>query len=160
MPLVHEKSLKGKGMKVAVVCSRFNSAVTDRLLDGALAGLTECGVDDAAIEVAMVPGAFEIPVVAEEIARSRRVDAIVCLGAVIRGETPHFDFISQFVVDEIGRISVRHRVPVALGILTPNNIEQALARAGGSFGNKGKEAAETAVEMANTMRLVTRAEVG
>ncbi len=154
MPTSYENSRSGESLRIAVVCSRFNESVTERLLQGALDGLAGCGVSDRAIEVARVPGAFEIPLLAEELAESRRFDAIVCLGAVIRGETPHFDFISDFVVNEIGRIMVRHRIPLALGILTPNNIEQALARAGGSYGNKGGEAAETAVEMANLLRTV------
>ncbi len=152
MPTIHEKNLKGDTLRIAVVCSRFNEVVTERLLKGALAGLAHCGVSDDAIEIARVPGAFEVPLAAEQFARSARFDAIVCLGAVVRGETPHFDFISDFVVNEIGRIMVRHRIPVALGILTPNTLEQGLARAGGQHGNKGHEAAETAVEMANLMR--------
>ncbi len=154
MPLVHEKNLDGSAMRVAVVCSRFNEVVTDRLLEGALAALAALGVADDAIEVARVPGAFEIPLVAEQFAQSGAYDAIVCLGAVIRGETPHFDFISDFVVTETGRIMVRHHVPVALGILTPNTVEQGLARAGGRHGNKGKDSAEAAIEMANLVKSV------
>jgi len=154
MARVYEKSLRGDPLRVAVVCSRFNEVVTGRLLKGALDGLSACGVTEDAVEVARVPGAFEIPLIAEQFAQSGDFDAIVCLGAVIRGETAHFDFISDFVVNEIGRIMVRHHVPIALGVLTPNTVEQGLARSGGQHGDKGHEAAETAVEMSNLMKLV------
>ena len=151
----YESVLDGKGLRVGVVVSRFNSVVTDRLLSGALEGLRERGVDDAAIEVASVPGAFELPIIAELMARSdgaARVDAVVCLGAVVKGETPHFDMIAQWVVAELGRLSVVHRTPMALGVLTTNSIEQALERSGGRHGNKGTEAAVVAIEMANLAR--------
>lgn len=154
MPVVHDKNLDGTSLRVAVVCSRFNEVVTERLLRGALAGLSECGVPDDCVEVANVPGAFEVPLVAEKYAASGRFDAVVCLGAVVRGETAHFEFISDFVVNEIGRIMVRHGVPMSLGILTPNTIEQGLARAGGQHGDKGREAAATAIEMANLLRAI------
>lgn len=154
MPLMHEKNLRGEALSIAVVCSRFNEVVTERLLKGALAALAQCGVQDDAIEVARVPGAFEIPLAAECFARSGRFDAIVCLGAVIRGETAHFEFISSSVIDEIGNIQVRHDVPIALGILTPNTVEQGLARAGGTHGDKGREASETAIEMANLVKAI------
>lgn len=154
MPVTHDKNLDGAGLRVAVVCSRFNEVVTERLLRGALTGLAACGVVDDAIEVARVPGAFEVPLAADRLARCGRYDAVICLGAVIRGETAHFEFISDFVVNELGRIMVRHAVPIALGILTPNTVEQGLARAGGQHGDKGREAAETAVEMANLMRAI------
>ena len=152
MPLTHEMNLRGDSLRIAVVCSRFNEVITGRLLRGALLGLTQCGVKDDAIEVARVPGAFEIPLIAEQYALSGSFDAIVCLGAVVRGETAHFEFISDFVVNEIGKIMVRHRVPITLGILTPNTVEQGLARAGGQHGDKGREASETAIEMANLLR--------
>lgn len=140
-------------MKVGVVCSRFNSVVTDRLLAGALEGLRGCDVSDEAIEVARVPGAFEIPlIVAQMLNSADRLDAIVTLGAVIRGETAHFDFIADWVVAEVGRLMVAHRVPIALGILTTNSVEQGLERSGGRHGNKGYESAQTAVEMANLLR--------
>jgi 6,7-dimethyl-8-ribityllumazine synthase len=126
--------------------------VTERLLEGALDGLRRHGVEDAAIEVAHVPGAFELPLVADLFGRSRRVAAVVCLGAVVRGETPHFDMIAQWVVAEIGRLSVGHRLPMVLGVLTTNTMEQALERAGGTHGNKGYDAALVAIEMANLAR--------
>jgi 6,7-dimethyl-8-ribityllumazine synthase len=154
LAITYEKNVQGRGLRVAVVCARFNEVVTERLLQGALDGLRGCGVDDGSIEIARVPGAFEVPLVAEHFARSGRFDAVVCLGAIVRGETAHFDFISDFVVNETGRIMVSHGLPVSLGILTPNSVEQGLARAGGQHGNKGREAAEAAVEMANLVRAV------
>lgn len=148
----YESSLDGSALRVGVIVSRFNSVVTERLLDGALDGLHRHGVADARIEVANVPGAFELPLVAGLMAASRRVDTIACLGAVVRGETPHFDMIAQWVVAELGRLSVVHRLPVALGVLTTNTIEQALERAGGTHGNKGYDAVLVAIEMANLAR--------
>ena len=148
----YESSLDGIGLRVGVVVSRFNSVVTDRLLEGALDGLRRHGVAEEAIEVASVPGAFELPIVAELMAAAKRVDTIACLGAVVKGETPHFDMIAQWVVAEIGRLSVVHRIPMALGVLTTNTVEQALARAGGGHGNKGYDAALVAIEMANLAR--------
>lgn len=152
MPRQFTSSLDGARLRVGVVVSRFNSVVTERLLDGALDGLRRHGVDEAVVEIAHVPGAFELPLAADLYGRSRRLDAVVCLGAVVRGETPHFDVIAQWVVAEIGRLSVVHRMPMALGVLTTNTIEQALERAGGAHGNKGYDAALVAIEMANLAR--------
>ena len=149
-----ESSLDGSALRVGVVVSRFNGVVTEQLLEGALDCLRRNGVADKHIEVASVPGAFELPLVAALMAASGRVDAVVCLGAVVKGETPHFDMIAQWVVSEIGRLSVAHRVPMALGVLTTNSIEQALERAGGRHGNKGCDAALAAIEMANLARQV------
>jgi len=145
-------SLDGARLRVGVVVSRFNSVVTERLLEGAVDGFRRHGVEDAAIEVVHVPGAFELPLVADLFGRSRRVEAVVCLGAVVRGETPHFDMIAQWVVAEIGRLSVVHRLPMVLGVLTTNTMEQALERAGGTHGNKGYDAALVAIEMATLAR--------
>lgn len=145
-------NLDGSRLRIGVAVSRFNSVVTERLLAGALDGLRRQGVADDAIEVGHVPGAFELPLLADMYARSHRLDAVVCLGAVVRGETPHFDMIAQWVVAELGRLSVVHRLPVALGVLTTNTIEQALERAGGAHGNKGQDAALVAIEMANLAR--------
>ncbi len=152
MPRQFPSSLDGARLGVGVVVSRFNSVVTERLLEGAIDGLRRHGVEDAAIEVAHVPGAFELPLVADLFGRSRRLAAVVCLGAVVRGETPHFDVIAQWVVAEIGRLSVAHRLPMVLGVLTTNTMEQALERAGGTHGNKGYDAALVAIEMANLAR--------
>lgn len=152
MPEVRQGELDGAGLRVGIVLSRFNSTVTERLLEGALAVLRHQGVVEQSIEVLRVPGAFEIPLIAEKLASASRFDAVVCLGAIVRGETPHFDFIARSVVDEIGRLCVAHRIPIALGLLTTENIEQALERSGGKYGNKGGEAALTAIEMANLAR--------
>jgi len=144
----------GIGLRVAVVASRFNSAVTERLLSGALEALRQHGVAEEAIEVVRVPGAFELPLAVELIAARGDLDAIVSIGAVVKGETPHFDFIAGWVVAELGRQSVQHRLPIALGVLTTNTVEQALARAGAGHGNKGFEAAVTALEMASLRRML------
>ena len=148
----YETSQDGSRLRVGIAVSRFNNVVTERLLEGALEGLKKHGVADAAIEVAHVSGAFELPLLADMYARSHRLDAVVALGAVVRGETPHFDMIATWVVAELGRQSIVHRLPVALGVLTTNPIEQALERAGGSHGNKGYDAALVAIEMANLAR--------
>lgn len=148
----YTRSLVGSGLRIGVVASRFNEVVTDRLLAGALEALAKHGVPGDRIEVAQVPGAFELPVIAELMAVRGQVEAVVCLGAIVQGETPHFDMIAQWVVAELGRLSVAHRLPIALGVLTTNTLEQALERAGGRHGNKGFEAAEVALEMANLAR--------
>lgn len=148
----HGSNLNGAALRVAVVVSRFNSVVTERLLAGALEALGKHGVQNEAVEVVRVPGAFELPLPVKLMADSGRFDAIVCLGAVVRGETPHFEYISAAVVTELNRLMVHHRLPITLGVLTTDNIEQALERSGGRHGNKGIEAAETAIEMANLCR--------
>jgi len=148
----YETSQDGSRLRIGVAVSRFNNVVTERLLVGALDGLKRHGVADGAIEVAHVAGAFELPLLADMFARSHRLDAVVCLGAVVRGETPHFDMIATWVVAELGRLSTLHRLPIALGVLTTNTIEQALERAGGAHGNKGFDAAVVAIEMANLAR--------
>ena len=147
----------GTGRRVAIVVSRFNRAVTESLLDGAIEGLTSHGTEPAAIDVVNVPGAFEIALAAEHCAASGRYAAIVCLGAVVRGETPHFEFIAREVSRGINEVACRHRVPVAFGVLTTENMEQALARAGSGHGNKGFEAAVTALEMADLLARLSRA---
>lgn len=144
--------LSGAGLRVAIVVARFNRSVTESLLDGALEGLREHGVADDAIDVLRVPGAFEITVAAEHCAASGRYAALICLGAVVRGETPHFEFISREVSRGVNDVACRHRIPVAFGVLTTDNMEQALARAGEGHGNKGYEAAVTALEMAALLR--------
>jgi len=146
--------LEGGGLRFAVVVSRFNRSVTAPLLAGALEALAAHGVAADDVVVAHVPGAFEIPFAADAFARTRRYDAIVCLGAVVRGETPHFDYICAEVTRGVGRVVADHRLPVAFGVLTTDTIEQALARAGEGHGNKGYEAAVTAIEMARLARLV------
>jgi 6,7-dimethyl-8-ribityllumazine synthase len=143
-------------MRFGVVVSRFNDAVTERLLKGALQALSEHDVGGDAIEVVHVPGAFEIPLPVELFAASGRVDAVICLGAVVRGETPHFEYISATVFDRLGALMVRHQLPVALGVLTTENVEQALERSGGRHGNKGRDAALTAIEMVHVRRAMAR----
>ena len=145
----YEGALDARRLRVCVIVSRFNEAIARRLLDGALDCLRRHGAPDDGVSVVWVPGAFEIPVVAKRMASSGEVDAIVCVGAVIRGETPHFDFVAQHAARGIGEASVLTGVPIAFGVLTTDSTEQAAERAGGKAGNKGFEAALAAVEMAN-----------
>ena len=152
-PRVLEGEGDGVGLSIAVVSSRFNSDVSDRLLDGALAELDRNGVRAEDVIVIAVPGAFEIPTAALEAARSG-VDAVVCVGAVIRGETPHFDYVAGEAARGIAQVSRETGVPVLFGVVTTDTLEQALARAGGSAGNKGAEAACGAIEMARLLRAV------
>lgn len=156
VPREIEGAPEGVGRRIAVVVSRFNRSVTDGLLDGAIEGLTGHGVDAGAIDVVRVPGAFEITLAAERCAAAGVYAGIVCLGAVVRGETPHFEFIAREVSRGVSEIACRHRVPVAFGVLTTDNLEQALARAGSGYGNKGYEAAVTVLEMADLMRRLDR----
>lgn len=144
--------LNGAGLRLAVVVARFNETVTSRLLAGAHEALERHGVRDEDIDVAWVPGAFELPIAARRLAESRRYDAVICLGAIIRGETPHFDFISTETARGIGQVAQDTGTPTIFGVITPNNLEQALDRAGGNAGNKGYDAAVSAIEMANLMQ--------
>jgi 6,7-dimethyl-8-ribityllumazine synthase len=146
--------LEGGGLRFGVVVSRFNRSVTASLLAGALEALAGHGVADDDVLVAHVPGAFEIPYAAKRMAHSGQYDALICLGAVVRGETPHFDYICAEVTRAVGRIMDAHRLPIAFGVLTTDTIEQALARAGEGHGNKGYEAAVTAIEMVRLCRLL------
>jgi 6,7-dimethyl-8-ribityllumazine synthase len=154
MPRELTGSLEGGGLRFGIVVSRFNRSVTAPLLAGALEALAAHGVADGDIVVAHVPGAFEIPFAAQQLARSASYDALICLGAVVRGETPHFDYICTEVTRGVGRIVDQHRIPVGFGVLTTDTIEQALARAGDGHGNKGYEAAVTVLEMARLARLL------
>ena len=149
---VIEGNLDGSGLKFAIVVARFNSFITERLLDGALDALARHGVEASAIEIVKVPGSWEMPVVAAEIARQKKHDGLICLGAVIRGDTPHFDYVAGEAAKGLGQVSMQTGVPVAFGVLTTNNLEQAIDRAGAKSGNKGFDAAITAIEMANVMR--------
>ncbi|HEY5935806.1 MAG TPA: 6,7-dimethyl-8-ribityllumazine synthase [Kofleriaceae bacterium] len=146
--------LEGGGLRFGIVVSRFNRSVTASLLTGALEALAGHGVADDDILVAHVPGAFEIPYAAMRLAHAGQYDALICLGAVVRGETPHFDYICAEVTRGLGRIMDAHRLPIAFGVLTTDTIEQALARAGEGHGNKGYEAAVTAIEMVRLTRLL------
>ena len=149
---IHKGPLDATALRIGIVRSRFNSAVTERLLQGALRALRECGAPDDHIEVVEVPGAFEIPLFADSLARSEKFDAVVCLGAIVRGETQHHDYLARAVVDALEQLQLTRHIPIALGILTTENVEQALQRAADDRGNKGFEAALTAVETANLLK--------
>lgn len=148
----YDGSLNGAGLRVALACGRFNDLITERLLAGALDGLRRHGVDEQSISIAWAPGAFELPLVAQRFAASGEVDAVICLGAVIRGATAHFDHVAGQCAAGIQRVQLDTGVPVAFGVLTTDTIDQALERAGAKAGNKGFEAAVTAVEMADLLR--------
>jgi 6,7-dimethyl-8-ribityllumazine synthase len=146
----------GAGLRIGVALARFNQSVTDQLLAGTLDALGKHGVADDAIDVATVPGAFELPLCVQRMAATGRYDALVCLGAVIRGETPHFHFVAAEAARGIAEVSRRLDLPIAFGVLTTDTVEQALARAGGGHGNKGFDAALTALEIAQVMRALHR----
>jgi 6,7-dimethyl-8-ribityllumazine synthase len=156
VPRTLQSEPDGTGLRVAIAVARFNQAVTDGLLGGALEALRKHGVADDAIDVAMVPGAFELPLCAHRLAGTGRYDAIVCLGAVVRGDTPHFDFVAGEAARGIADVARHHDLPIAFGVLTTDTMEQALARAGAGHGNKGYDAAVTALEMTQLLRTVHR----
>jgi 6,7-dimethyl-8-ribityllumazine synthase len=157
MPRVIEGQLTAAGLRFAIVVSRFNSFITERLLAGALDALTRTGADADAIDVIKVPGSWEVPLVAGEVAKQRRHDALICLSCVIRGETPHFDYVAGQAAKGIAQVAAETGMPVAFGVLTTNTLEQAIDRAGAKGGNKGFDAAMTAVEMANLLRKLRQA---
>ena len=152
MPKQYEGRLDGSGLRMALVVGRFNSFISERLVDGALDALLRHGVVDDDISVARVPGAFEIPLVARKMAESGKFDAVICLGAVIRGSTPHFDYVSAEVSKGIASVGLTSGVPVIFGVLTTDSIEQAIERAGTKAGNKGFDAAVSAIEMVNLLK--------
>ena len=141
-------------MSLAVVVSRFNQALTEKLLAGAQEALRKCGVGADSVDVVWVPGSFELPLAAKRLAESGRYDAIACLGCVLRGETPHFDYVAGQAATGIGRVGLDTNVPVAFGVITADTLQQAVERAGGSSGNKGFDAVMTAVRMANLMKTI------
>ena len=151
-PKIHQGELDAQTLRIGILMSRFNSVVTERLLRGALRALRDCGALDDHIEVVQVPGAFEIPLFADSLAGSEKFDALVCLGAIIRGETQHHDYLARVVIGALQQLQLTRHIPIALGILTTENVEQALQRAGDDRGNKGFEAAMTAVETANLLK--------
>jgi len=151
MPRTIEAKLLAEGKKFVLIVSRFNDFISDRLMGGAIDALLRSGAKDKDIDIVKVPGAFEIPMVAKKMALKKTYDAIICLGAVIRGATPHFEYISAEVSKGIAMVSLESTVPVIFGILTTDSIEQAIERAGSKGGNKGWQAAISAVEMANLM---------
>lgn len=152
MGKIYEGSLIGKGLKIGIVVSRFNEFFTNKLYTGAVDALTRHDVAETDIETAWVPGAFEIPVVARKMAMSGKYDAIVCLGAVVRGATPHFDYVASEVSKGVAKISLETGLPVTFGVITADTLEQAIERSGTKSGNKGFDAAVNAIEMANLMK--------
>lgn len=148
---IYEGKLVAKEQKFGIIVGRFNEFIGGKLLSGTLDGLKRHGVDESNIEIAWVPGAFEIPLIAKKMAGSKKYDGVICLGAVIRGATPHFDYVSSEVTKGIASVSLDTEIPVVFGVLTTDNIEQAIERAGTKAGNKGYEAAVTAIEMANLL---------
>lgn len=154
MPNIIESTLRADGKKFAIVVSRFNDFITERLTGGAVDALVRSGADDKNIDIIKVPGAFEIPLLAQRAAASKKYDAIICLGAVIRGATPHFDYVCAEVTKGVAMVSMNASMPVIYGVVTTDTIEQAIERAGTKAGNKGWDAAVAAIEMANLMALV------
>ncbi len=152
MPKFIEGNLDAKGLTFGIVVSRFNSFICERLLEGAIDALIRHGASEADITVARIPGAFEIPLAAKTMAASQRFDAIICLGAVIRGSTPHFDYVASEVSKGVASVSLESGLPIAFGVLTTDTIEQAVERAGTKAGNKGFEAAVTAIETVNVIK--------
>ena len=150
-------SLRGEGVRVAIACARFNDLITERLLAGARDGLVRHGVDEASIIEAWVPGAFELPLAASRLAESGEYDAVICLGAVIRGATGHYEHVAGQCAAGIARVALDTGVPVVFGVLTTETVDQAIERAGTKAGNKGYEAAETAIEMADLLRQLPKA---
>ncbi|MFA4909775.1 MAG: 6,7-dimethyl-8-ribityllumazine synthase [Desulfobacteria bacterium] len=147
-----EGKIDARGLKFGIVVSRFNDFISERLLGGALDALIRSGADENNIEIVKVPGSFEIPLVAKKLAKSQKYNAVICLGAVIRGATPHFEYISAEVTKGIANVSLECEIPISLGVITTDNIEQAIERAGSKSGNKGWDAAISAIEMANILK--------
>ena len=150
--MIREGKLNAKGFRFAIVVSRFNSFITERLLEGALDALKRHGAEEKQIEIYKVPGAFEIPLVAKLLAKKKETDAVICLGTVIRGATPHFDYVASEVSKGIAQSSLEIEKPISFGIITSDNIEQAIERAGTKSGNKGFDAAISAIEMVNLIK--------
>jgi 6,7-dimethyl-8-ribityllumazine synthase len=155
MANVLEGTKDAHGLRIGIIVSRFNQFVTEKLLDGALDGFRSHGGSEDALTVVRVPGAFEIPLVVERMADSGKYDALVCLGAVIRGDTPHFEYVCDAVTRGIGDAVRTYRIPIGFGVLTTDNIQQAMERAGGKDANKGYEALLTAVEMVHLIRRIS-----
>ncbi|OGL43050.1 MAG: 6,7-dimethyl-8-ribityllumazine synthase [Candidatus Schekmanbacteria bacterium RBG_16_38_11] len=152
MPKVIEGKIDASGLKFAIILSRFNEFITGKLLEGCLDSLLRHGASDQHISIVKVPGSFEIPLVAQKVAETKNFDAIICLGAIIRGQTPHFEYIASEVTKGISSIQLKYGVPISYGIITSENIEQAIERAGTKMGNKGWDAAISAIEMTNILK--------
>lgn len=151
---VHQGHLKAGGFRYAIVASRWNDFLTSRLIEGAIDALERLGADENSIEIFKVPGAFEIPMLADKISKSGRFDAVICVGTILRGQTPHFDFIAGAATKGIAQAAIESGIPVVYGIITADTLEQAIDRAGVKAGNKGFEAAQVAVEMVNLYKVV------
>lgn len=149
---IYQGKLQAKGLKIGIIVSRFNQFISERLLEGALDALQKLGAEEKDISVYKVPGSFEIPVIAKKLAKAKKVDGIVCLGALIRGDTPHFDFLSAEVTKGLAQISMDEGLPVSFGILTVDTIEQGIERAGTKSGNKGWDAVFSVVETLNLIK--------
>jgi len=152
MPRVLEGKLSAEDLRFAIIVSRFNDFISSRLVDGAMDALVRHGADANEVALLKVPGAFEIPLVAKKLAESGKYDAVICLGAVIRGATPHFEYVAAEVSKGIAAVALESKIPVTFGVLTTDNLEQAIERAGSKAGNKGWEAAVAAIEMANLFK--------
>lgn len=152
----HEGALDATGMRFAVVAGRFNRHVTDRLLEGVERALADHADGTPSVTVVWVPGAFEIPLAAKHLAESGAVDAVICIGAVIRGDTPHFEYVAGQCAEGLTRVALDTGIPVVFGVLTTENLDQALDRTGGREGHKGEEAARTAIEMVSLLRMLPR----
>ena len=159
-PVIHEGHLNGQGFRFAIVVSRWNDFISSRLLGGALDALERLGADEKQIQVFKVPGAFEIPLLALTAADSGKFDAIICLGTIIRGQTPHFEYITGEVTRGIGEAGLQTGVPVVFGVVTADTVDQAIDRAGVKLGNKGFEAATTAVELVNLYKAAFKKDEG
>jgi 6,7-dimethyl-8-ribityllumazine synthase len=154
-PLVYEGQLSGQGFRFAIVASRWNDFISSRLVDGALDAFERLEVVETDVEIYKVPGAFEIPLLAQKLAASEKFAAVICVGTIIRGQTPHFEYIAGEVARGIGQAALQTGVPVVFGVITADNMDQAIERAGVKLGNKGFEAATVAVELANLYKTVT-----
>jgi len=154
MPNVCEGNLIGTGLKIGIVVSRFNSFITSKLLDGALDALKRHGVADDDVDIVWVPGSYEIPFITKKLAEGRKYDAIICLGAVIRGATPHFEYVASESAKGIAQVGLQTGVPTIYGVITTDTIEQAIERAGTKAGNKGADAAVSAIEMVNLCKQI------
>jgi 6,7-dimethyl-8-ribityllumazine synthase len=154
MPKIYEGSYHGKGLKIAVAISRFNNFISERLLEGSLDALSRHGVDDEDIEVYRVPGSYELPGIVQRVAKMEKYDAIICLGTLIRGGTFHFDLIATEVFKGVAAVSMEYGIAIGMGVITADSIEQAIERGGSKMGNKGFDAAISALETANLYRLI------
>ncbi len=157
MSRVFEGQLTAAGLRFVIIVSRFNSFITERLLAGAMDALNRTGSNPDLVDVVKVPGSWEVPLMAAELARQHRYDAVICLSAVIRGDTPHFDYVAAEAAKGVAHAAIETGVPVAFGVLTTNTLEQAIDRAGAKGGNKGFDAAMSAIEMANLLRNIRQA---